>query len=284
MTYLQLILNMTKQLKEANQNEEVAFFILFYFSKDIKNKLDFLNHKDELALEKDLCLNALYEYINLNKPLSKITHEDTFYRLTFNVLDGVFSPRSETELLVEVILKKCRNKSNLIMADICAGTGIIGLSINYFLKPQKMFLVDINELAIKNIEMNANNLKQNVSILHGDLLEPLLNNQTKIDVLVSNPPYIDEDYQLDKNIETYDPKNALFANEHGIEIYRKLLTEFNKVVNNPNSYLIAFEIGFNQGKIVKELAIKILNLTEDKVEIIKDYNGLDRIVVIDNNF
>ncbi|GAA5414935.1 peptide chain release factor N(5)-glutamine methyltransferase [Ureaplasma ceti] len=286
MTYLDLILNMVEQLKKANQNDEVAFFLLYHFT-EVESKLEFINHKTDICNEAYLCLQALQEYLVDNKPLSKILHEETFYKLNFKVLDGVFSPRHDTEILVNEVLKFTSQKDNLDIADICSGTGIIGLSLKENLNPNNRFyLVDLNPLAIKNIQLNAQalELQTNLQIYQGDLFSELIARKIKLDVLVSNPPYIDKAYQLDKNVETYDPSLALFAEDHGLDIYRKLLSDFRKVVKNPQRYLIGLEIGFDQAEAVTNLALEYLDVTKDEIHIIQDYNQLDRVVIINKNF
>ena len=281
MTNFELINLMIQKLKKANQNEEIAFFIFFHFS-NIKNKLELIENKNEVCENYEFYLNKVEEYIN-NKPLAKILGETNFYGRKFAVYNEVFSPRVDTEVLVTKVLENISNKSNLQLVDVCAGTGVIGLSLKKESNNiNNIYLIDLNPYAIKNIEENAKHLDVKANIYEGDLLKPLIDNKIKIDVLVSNPPYISFDEELEMNVDKYDPKLALYADENGLSIYKQILIDSRKVIN-PNSYLIAFEIGYKQAKDLEVLSRSILG-DEIIFEVHKDINQLDRVVIIRFNF
>lgn len=285
MTNLELINHLQNQIKKLHQNPEVAFFIFFHYHPLIKNKIDFISHRSDICdqnVEKQ-CEQALNDYLINNKPLAKIIGETTFYTYDFKVYPHVFSPRNETELLVDSVIHKCNKKCGLVMADICCGTGVIGLSLLKALPHiQKMYMVDLNPEAVANTQENTTILNLSPVVYLGNLLNPLIDNKIKVDVLVSNPPYISYDEVLDPRVDEYDPKLALYANEDGLAIYRNLLENARKVINH-SCYLIAFEIGYLQAPAVCELAYQSLG-SEIQIEVIQDYNHLDRIVLISHGF
>ena len=281
MTNWETINIMIEKLKKANQNDEVAFFIFFHFT-NIKNKLDLINHKNQTCERSSFLIKQVEDYIH-NKPLAKILGESDFYGLKFIVKNEVFSPRLDTEILVETVLNKIKNKKQVSFVDVCTGTGIIGLSI---LKNSnninKSYLIDLNPYAVENAQINADILGIKTNIIKGNLLDYLIDNKIKLDVLISNPPYISYDEKLEDNVDYYDPKLALYAEENGLAIYKKLLLDSRKVLN-PNSYLIAFEIGYLQAENIERLAKNILG-ENIEIEVIKDINHLDRVVTISHNF
>ena len=96
-------------------------------------------------------------------------------------------------------------------------------------------------------------------------------------MIISNPPYVSLDYVLPNKIIEHEPKLALYAKEDGMYYYRKIMEDAKHVLNSNGS--IIFEIGYDQGEKIKELASNILN--NYKIEVKKDLSGNDRIVVIE---
>ena len=211
------------------------------------------------------------------EPVQYIVGNQDFYGYILNVDKRVLIPRRETEELVEEVIKRAKNFNNLKIVDIATGSGAIAISLSKELNT-KVIATDISLDAIDVAYDNIKNNNANVEILHGDMLEPLINNNLKVNILVSNPPYIKENEKIEKIVYNNEPHIALFAKEEGIEFYRKILKDSNKILED--KFLIAFEIGETQGNVVKELAYKYLK--EIKVDIKKDLSGKDRMVFVYN--
>lgn len=279
-----LDLLLRNKLNDANQNQNVSFFLLQSFC-GYKDKLDIINHQyDEIDNYLDI-EKALEEYLN-GKPLSKITGKCMFYGLEFQVNKNVFSPRLETELLVEIACKKinkCLSNKILNVADICCGTGIIGLSIkNEFKNKIKMYLSDINEAAYFNTLENANKLNLDVTVNISPNLEYYYKSNIILDVIISNPPYIAiNDLNIGNNVNKFDPLTALYCGDNGLIVYKTILQQSLRVLNQ-DKFLIVFEIGFNQAEILSDYILEIYK--DVKIEVIKDYSNLDRILVISKNW
>ncbi len=279
-----LINQIKNSLKEANENENIAYFIVEHFL-NFNNKLEILENLNIDINNSDLIVNAINDYIN-GKPLSKIINKIHFFNHDFIVDNNVFSPRLETELLVELSIKKISEKllkvKSLNVADICCGTGIIGLSVKSKINNINMYQSDIDENAYSNTIKNANKLNINTIVNLSPNLEYYYKSNIKLDVIISNPPYISiNDINVGKNVNKYDPLISLYCGDDGLMVYKSILQQ-SKFVLNQDSFLIIFEIGYNQAN---QLIEYINNLyTNINIEVIKDYSGHDRILLIDKNW
>jgi len=133
---------------------------------------------------------------------------------------------------------------------------------------------DISPRALATAKKNASNLGANIEFAEGDLTEPL--QQEKWDVVLSNPPYIayEEAKEMSEVVLEHEPHSALFAEENGLILYRKLAEQLPPLMNRPG--LIVVEIGYTQGEIVKSYFEQ--NFQNANISILKDINGKNRIV------
>jgi release factor glutamine methyltransferase len=140
----------------------------------------------------------------------------------------------------------------------------------------KLCAVDIAPESLEVAQLNAKNLGAEVQFLHGDLLSPILNSGKKLDVVVSNPPYIpDADIlELSPVVKDHEPLRALAGGVDGLDFYRRLAAEIPLVISE--RALIAFEVGAGQGEDVKALLLDKLPHAEAEVKY--DINGKDRMV------
>lgn len=216
-------------------------------------------------------------------PLSYILKEKEFYGLDFYIEEGVLVPRPDTEILVEWIINKVNNEFKdkpLNVVELGTGSGCIALTLAYYLKNIKVFAVDIDEVALKVANINRDNLNLNdrVSFYKGDLFNGIssLQLEGKIDIIVSNPPYIPTNAipELQIEVREYEPKKALDGGEEGLLFYKKIVPESKKYLKSGG--ILAFEIGYDQGMKVKKL---LGNNGFKDISIIKDFQGLDRVVV-----
>ena len=194
-----------------------------------------------------------------------------FFGLTFKVDENVLIPEQETELLVEEVIKYSEGKAVL---DMCTGSGCIAISIALFGKPSKVAASDISEKALEVARENAKSLKAGeISFIQGDMFE---NVTDKFDIIVSNPPYIEtgEIDELMPEVRDYIPRLALDGDIDGLKFYRIISKEAVKKLNKNGR--IFYEIGYNQSRAVASILLE--NGFTD-VKIMKDYSGLDRIVM-----
>lgn len=198
-----------------------------------------------------------------------------FYGNIIDVNENVLIPRFETELLVEKTIgyiNKLFEDKILDIIDIGTGSGCIGITLKKELDAN-VTAVDISKEAIDVARANA--LKNGVSIdfILSDVFSSV---NEKFDVIISNPPYIREDEVIEDIVKDNEPYIALYAKDNGLYFYDNILKNASRYLNN--KFLIAFEIGCEQGDCVRNLAYKYLNNIDVLIE--KDYSGKDRFVFV----
>lgn len=199
----------------------------------------------------------------------------SFYGNTINVNNNVLIPRFETELLVEKTIKYIKklfgnNKINIL--DIGTGSGCISITLKKELDCNVVG-VDISNDALEVARENAVSNNVEVEFINSDVFS---NVKKRFDVIISNPPYIRYDEEIEEIVKNNEPHLALYASNNGLYFYDKILSKCKEYLND--KFLIAFEIGYKQGEDVKNLAYKYLDNVNVMVE--KDYSGKDRFVFI----
>lgn len=215
--------------------------------------------------------------LEAGEPVQYIVGNVDFYGYELDVNKNVLIPRRETEELVEEVLKRSKTFSNPSIIDIGTGSGAIAISLSKELKSH-IYASDICDKALETAQKNVDKTKANVTLFKGYMLKPYIDNSIKVDILVSNPPYLSEDAKIDDIVKNNEPHLALYAKNNGLEFYENILKDAKKVLNG--KYLIAFEIGESQGEDVKALALKYLGDTN--VEIKKDLSYKNRFVFVYN--
>ena len=209
-------------------------------------------------------------------PCSYITNKREFMALDFYVEEGVLIPRVETENLCEYVIDKIKSENREVkVADICSGSGCIGLSIAKYCKNAKVSLFDVSDTAIKVSKINKENLKaENAQIIKKDILKEEIDDE--FDFIVSNPPYIpscDIDTLMEE-VRDYEPKIALTDGRDGMTFYKRLCEIAKKSLSKNGK--LAVEIGINMHNDVNDILKKY-----GKTEIICDDFGIERIVVLE---
>ena len=221
--------------------------------------------------------SAIDRYLN-GEMIDYIFNKAYFLSTPFYFDKNVLIPRQETEQLVlrakDLIISMFGNEQ-ITIADVCTGSGIIGLSLKKALNNIEVYLTDISKEALGVANINASLLKLDVKCLEGDMLVPLIANNVICDVIVCNPPYIGDASTIDKKTWEQEPHLALLASPNTL-FYEKLLKEYTKVVND--KFLIAFEIGEDMEESLTKLVDKYCPNTEYFFE--KDMYGKTRFLFI----
>ncbi|MEF3318395.1 peptide chain release factor N(5)-glutamine methyltransferase [Peptoniphilus grossensis] len=205
-------------------------------------------------------------------PLQYILGREDFYGRTFTVLEGVLIPRQDTEISVEVILKILKNNNIKNLLEIGCGSGIVSITLDLETKGQVgITAVDISPQAIKNTNINKNNLNSNIKILESDLFDEI---NEKFDLIYSNPPYIKshEIENLQVEVRDHEPRLALDGGSDGLYFYRKIIKDAPNFLNS-HGYLV-FEIGYDEAEDISSIMKENFD-----TKIYKDLNSLDRVVV-----
>ncbi|MDX9813252.1 MAG: peptide chain release factor N(5)-glutamine methyltransferase [Sulfurimonadaceae bacterium] len=202
-----------------------------------------------------------------DEPLEYITNSASFYSEIFYVDSRVLIPRPESELLIDEVLKRVDTIKPTRFVEVGVGSGIISIILAKKLPNATFIAVDISQdaLEVARINIEKFDLKDRVKLRHGSLLDTI---DEEFDYLVSNPPYIEDNLKLEKNL-SYEPQNALFGGVVGDEIIKKLLDEALK----RNISYFTCEMGYDQkSKIRKYLEGKSFK----SVDFYKDLSDFDR--------
>ena len=233
-----------------------------------------------LMLDKEVDDDTVNKYqeqvlmVKDNVPIQYVIGNVDFYGNKFIVNKNVLIPRFETEELVEntiqLIKENFKNSVNII--DLGCGSGCIGLSLKKKLDNVNVTLLDISKDALEVAKENANLLNCDVSFIESDMWD---NVNGKFDVIISNPPYIRNDEEIEDIVRDNEPHLALYGGVDGLDLYRKIRKDLLNHVNN--RFLVALEIGDMQNDAVTNIFSDI-----DGVSIIskKDLQGRDRMVFV----
>lgn len=208
------------------------------------------------------------------EPVQYIVGNVDFYGYNFNINKDCLIPRFETEQLVEKTIDYINKlfDKKIDIVDLGTGSGCIAITLKKELDCN-VTAVDISTNALKVARGNANKNNVLIDFIEGDMLKPL---NKKYDCIISNPPYISKDEEIMDIVKNNEPHIALYAENDGLYYYEEILKNANKYLKD--KYLIAFEIGSQQGNKIKEMANLYLHRPLVKIE--KDLQGLDRFVFI----
>ena len=240
-----------------------------------KNPLELLNYLD-MEVSSDIIekyLNQL-ESLSNNKPIQYVIGTSNFYGNDYIVNEHTLIPRFETEELVEKTLEYMEElfpNQSLKVIDLGCGTGCIGITIKKKKPSSSVTLVDISEETLIVAQENARRLETEVTIINSDYFS---NIKDKFDVVISNPPYIKEDEEIEDIVKNNEPHLALYAGKDGLDAYRQILANIKEHLNN--HYLIAFEIGYTQ----KEEVINLIreNLPDSTIIAKQDMQERNRMI------
>ena len=274
-------------------NREIYFSLIKennkYINRNIINAvLCFVNDFDcNLTLYKNFDVecqryddfNQYIERIKNGEPYQYVIGKANFIDLIFNVNPSVLIPRQETEELVigtKVLIDKMFPPyPELTIADVCTGSGVIGIYLKKLFKLSKVYVTDISEDCLKVAESNSKLHHLPVECLHGDLLEPLINNDIKLDVLVCNPPYIGDEKTIDEQVYKYEPHLALLAKPK-TKFYEKIFQNADKIMKK--DAILAFEIGEDMESELSDLVEQYFPNSAYKIS--KDMYGKMRFLYI----
>ena len=231
-------------------------------------------------LEKYLPKNKLKEGIERlqnGEPVQYIVGNVNFYGNEIKVNKNVLIPRFETEELVEYtisyIKKMFKEKINII--DLGTGSGCIAITLKKKIN-SNVSAIDISKEALEVAKENAKKNKIEIDFIQNDMLDNISN---KFDVIISNPPYISKNEEIQDIVRKNEPSLALYADNEGLYYYEKIIKQAKK--NLKEKFIIAFEIGYMQGDKIKKIAEQ--NYPKAEVVLKKDLQGKDRFIFIINN-
>ena len=232
--------------------------------------------QQEVTEEEKQLVEEIYTKLVAHIPAQYIIGYAEFYGMQLKVDERVLIPRPETEELVEFILSE-NPKDNLNVLDIGTGSGAIALALAKNRPDWSVAAADISQDALGVSLENANAQNLNLSFIKSDCFSEI---SSKYDIIVSNPPYISraDEAEVGLNVLHSEPHLALFADEDGLAIYRRIAEDSKEYLNDGGK--IYLEIGYKQGQSVPALFKE--NFPEKRVRTLKDQFCQDRMVVIDD--
>ncbi|WP_027968753.1 peptide chain release factor N(5)-glutamine methyltransferase [Streptococcus equinus] len=275
MNYAETISQLEKQLQEIGEDPEN----LAYVFRELKgwSLLDFILHQNKDVSAQDQALIAdIMSQLKEHRSPQYITGKAYFRDLELAVDERVLIPRPETEELVDLVLKE-NSKADLQILDIGTGSGAIAISLKSARPDWHVTASDISSEALQLAKENSEKNQASVDFIESDVFNQI---SGKFDVIISNPPYIayDDEDEVGVNVLASEPHLALFADEDGFAIYRRIIEGASShLTENGKLY---FEIGYKQGDGMRRLLAQ--HFPEKRVRVLQDIFGKDRMVVMDN--
>ena len=277
-TYNNLIHKYKKTFIEKGLSPETVKLFLFELCNEEKVNL-YLEMDNEV---KDSINNKFEDGISrlLNdEPLNYVLGYSYFYGYKLIVNEDVLIPRCETEELVCLVLSKYDEYfkgKKINICDVGTGSGAIAIALKKEEDNLNVYASDISEKALEIAKMNAKNNDANINFLCGSMLEPYIENNIKVDILVSNPPYIKTVETIEASVYDYEPHVALFGGSDGLKFYKDIFENALKIVNENG--MLFFEMGYDLGNALKDLASQYF--PKANIEVLKDMNNKDRMLMI----
>ena len=263
--------------KLIGQGEEAESLSFVYRSLKNLSFTDFIFTLQQEATDEDYkFVEDVFIKLANHIPAQYIIGHVEFFGMQLKVDERVLIPRPETEELVELILAE-NLKENLKVLDIGTGSGAIALALAKSRPDWTITASDISQDALDLASKNAEIQNLNIFLKKSDCFSEI---SSKYDIIVSNPPYISrsDESEVGLNVLHSEPHLALFADEDGLAIYRRIAEDSKDYLNDGGK--IYLEIGYKQGQSVPALFKE--NFPEKRVRTLKDQFGQDRMVVVDD--
>ena len=230
--------------------------------------------KDVDDIECKKYMNAIERRV-CGEPLAYITKFKEFFSRDFLVNPNVLIPRPETELLVEEAIKVIKTSKEPKILDLGTGSGCIAITLNCETKVKELYASDVSYSALLTAKKNSalNIGRTNINFINSNLLDCF--KSASFNIIISNPPYISEQdfINLEKDIQEFEPKSSLVSSQGGLYHIKRIVEDSKRLLHIGGWCVL--EIGFNQSSEVTKI------FKENKyscIEIVKDLNGIERVV------
>ena len=247
---------------------EAELLLAYHLNKD---RMYLITHEYDEVENIDL-YKKIIKRRTANEPYEYIVGSASFYDIHLAVEPGVLIPRPETEMLIDLVSGIIEKEKLTSIAEIGIGSGAISIVLARKFPDLKIVATDICEAPLKVAKKNIQTfgLEDQITLRRSNLIDEV---DEKIELLVSNPPYIAEDFILKSNVVDYEPKEALFGGRVGDELLKQIILD----VRSRGIKYLACEMGYDQKEpistFVKELGVK-------SVQFYKDLAGFDRGFII----
>ena len=265
-----------KKLNAAGINnslEEIRLMIKETLKIDLATQLikkDLILNESQKKLIKK-CLDRRLK----REPFDRILNKKIFRDFELDINSNAFSPRKETELLIDIIIDMKLDPKHIL--ELGTGSGAISIALMKNFPKAKCIATDINLKSLKLAKHNAkkNNVLDQINFICCNWLDIFVN--FDFDIILANPPYIKTEVikKLEPEVRNYDPIISLDGGKNGIDCYKKIILGLDQKPFSKNSKIL-FEIGYDQAQQVEEL-MKEANIMQTSV--FKDYSNQPRFVI-----
>lgn len=257
--------------------DETSVRILLCHNNGIKSMSGFYIHKNENVRDLPGFLNDFQRFLD-GEPVQYILGETEFMGNDFYVDNRVLIPRQETEEVVaQAYLRALKVFGDHVInvADVCCGSGVMGISLAKKLKVRYLFMSDISEDAIDVAKKNCVRNDVIANFFVGNACDELVKAGAKVDLFVANPPYILKKEDVDESVLKHEPHLALFTDEN-LQVYADIFKKLPLIKNK--QMLCVFEIGYDIKDKLEALIQKTLRNVDYAFR--KDINGKERILIL----
>ena len=216
---------------------------------------------------------ALVQRRAAHEPYEYIVGEASFYDIHLKVESGVLIPRPETEILIDLVADIIEKEKITRIAEIGVGSGAISIVLARKFPALKVIATDICDtpLAVAKKNIAHFGLEGQIELRKSNLIDEVTE---PIELVVSNPPYIAEDFLLESNVVDYEPKEALFGGRVGDELLKQIIID----VKKRGIRWLACEMGYDQKQLISDFVNEV---GVQSIDFYKDLAGHDRGFVID---
>ncbi len=243
----------------------------------------YMHYDDEMPKDMEELFDVGMKRILNQEPMGHVLGYSWFYGYKMIVNEDVLIPRVETEELCAQVLMRMdhyfKDLDVIHTADIGTGSGAIAITVAKEEAKVDMIATDISVDALKTAKENALNNEAKISFMAGDMVKPLIEQGVKLDVLISNPPYIPQEEEMETSVVDFEPHVALFGGNDGLFFYRSIFEDCSKVLKD--KAFMAFEMGWDQRERMSKLVEEYL--PNDTYEFVQDINGKDRMLFVYHN-
>ena len=266
MTIKETLNKIKQQLLEVCERPQYEAELLLAYHLQ-QNRMYLMTHdNDEVeALEK---FEALVQRRANSEPYEYIVGEASFYDIELAVEKGVLIPRPETEILIDLVAKIIEKENITQIAEIGVGSGAISIVLARKFGALNIVATDICEKPLEVAQKNINNFNLNtqITLMKSNLIDEV---KMPIELVVSNPPYIANDFVLKSNVVDYEPKEALFGGRVGNELLKQIILD----VKAKNIKYLVCEMGYDQKEPI-DAFVKMVGVQQ--IKFYKDLAGFDR--------
>ncbi|WP_373030621.1 peptide chain release factor N(5)-glutamine methyltransferase [Sulfurovum sp.] len=262
-----------EELKEACERPafEAELLLAYHLGQD---RTYLLIHESESFPDVDK-FQKLIQRRASHEPYEYIVGSVSFYDIHLEVEKGVLIPRPETEILIDLVAEIIEKENITNIAEIGVGSGAISIVLARKFPQLHIIATDISDMPIKVAEKNIKTfgLNQQIELRKSNLIDEV---PEALELVVSNPPYIAEDFLLESNVIDYEPKEALFGGRVGDELLKQIILD----VKNRGIKYLACEMGYDQKE---PLQVFVNEIGVEYIKFYKDLAGFDRGFVIKFN-